>query len=130
MGVLQRLEHERDGRLLGVHRPRRRLLGSEVGAGDVAAVGGRRKLLRDHVEERVAADGLRGARAEHGHDRAGADAALERLEHRGLVERALLEVLGEGALDEASMLKSFSRHSWARSTRSAGMSVSDDLPSA
>src|SRR5207247_9330550 len=83
------------GRLLGVHGPRRRLLGPDVGAGDLAVLGRRRKLLHDQVEERVAADRPRGARAEHWHDLARADTALERLAHRRLVERALLEILRE-----------------------------------
>ena len=53
---------------LGVHGPRGRLLGLEVGAGDLAAVGRRRELVDDQVEQRVDADGLGRGGAQDGHD--------------------------------------------------------------
>ena len=71
------------------------LLGLEVGAAHVAAVDRRRELVHDQVEQRVTADALGGRRAQDGNDLALGDAGPQRLEHLGLGQRALLEILGQ-----------------------------------
>src|SRR6185436_9936101 len=95
MRIGQRLEDERADRRLGVGPARAGLLGLEVGAADLAAIQGRRELVHDQVEQRLAADALGGRRAQDRHDLALADAGPQRLEHLRLGQRALLEVLGQ-----------------------------------
>ena len=95
VGIRQGLEHQRTHRGLGLGGASPGLLGLEVGAADLGPIGGGRELVDDEVEQRVAADAPGGRAAQHRHDLALRDAGSQRLEHLGLGQRALLEILGQ-----------------------------------
>ena len=89
------LEDERGDGRLAIRLPRSGLLGLEVSAGDLGAVSRRGKLVDDEIEQRRAADAFGRRGAEHRDDLALADAGAQRLQHLGLFERALLQILVE-----------------------------------
>src|SRR2546427_759117 len=91
--ALRRFDHEGRRRRLPVGRACPRLLGLEVRADHLAAIGGRRELVNDEVEQRLGADALDRRGAEHRDDLAGGDAGAERLEHLRLFERSRLQIL-------------------------------------
>ena len=95
MGVRDRLEHERGERGLRVGRARDGGLRPRIDALHRPLVGGRRELLQDQLEERRDADAARRRGGEHGHDGAVQHRLAQRVQHLGLADRALLEILRE-----------------------------------